>query len=188
MHINHKTASADNWIWSTFEQVDNLTVDPQAVAEYAKAGQVLKPSFFNPDCKLTDGSSCPVNVVPTPDANGVLRTQVQRELSIPDSVISLNTQVEAYLREQNSVWQYYRLTNTQYSDGAPDGPPTPPLMTNPVIETYEQQKSCMTCHSYATLAVEGKPCTTPESKPVGDFSWLLRKAQWAQAEGSATCP
>ncbi len=45
MHIAHKSVSSKQWIWSTFEQVDNLEVD-------AVAHPNLKPSFFDPSCAI----------------------------------------------------------------------------------------------------------------------------------------
>lgn len=184
MHINHKTQSAEQWVWSTFEHMDNLAVDPQAVAVYAKQGKSLKPSFFDPNCKTAAGGPCPANVLPTPDAMGVLRTQVIRELPIPAAVENLNAYFQKLFREKQSVWQYYRLINTQYPT-TKVGDPTPTLMTNPVIETYDQQESCMACHAQAELASGGDPTTGPIfTAAAADFSWSLRNAQWRQTAPS----
>lgn len=180
IHINHKTQSAEQWVWSTFEQIDNLAVDAPAVAAYAQQGKILKPSFFDPNCKTAAGAPCPANVLPTPAADGVLRTQVTRELPIPASVEILNAYFQKLFREKQSVWQYYRLINTQYPT-TKAGDPTPTLMTNPVIETYNQQEGCMQCHAQAQLATGGDSSTGALfTAAAADFSWSLRKAQWRQ--------
>ncbi|MGY4566966.1 hypothetical protein [Bradyrhizobium sp. USDA 3256] len=55
MHIGHKSETSPQWIWATFEQIDNLDVDRVAHPN-------LRPSFFDPDCPL-----CTVNVQPQLD-------------------------------------------------------------------------------------------------------------------------
>src|SRR5271166_501555 len=49
-HIAHKTKNAPQWVWSTFEHVDNLT-----------APDGLMPTFFNPAC-----ADCLPNAKPIP--------------------------------------------------------------------------------------------------------------------------
>ncbi len=60
MHIGHKTETSPQWIWATFEQVDNLDVDPVAHPD-------LHPSFYDPNCPI-----CTTNVQPKARASGVL--------------------------------------------------------------------------------------------------------------------
>ena len=70
MHIGHKSETSPQWIWATFEQVDNLDIDQVAHPN-------LRPSFFDPDCPL-----CTVNVQPQVDPNTRLypRTRKKRAL------------------------------------------------------------------------------------------------------------
>ena len=49
MHIAHKSHSSPQWIWPTFEQVDNIQTDPVANPD-------VNPSYFNPNC-----ATCLVN-------------------------------------------------------------------------------------------------------------------------------
>jgi hypothetical protein len=152
MHIAHKTLSSDQWVWSTFEHVDNLQVNDMEVLKYTEEGKILEPSFNNPNCP-----TCPVNVEPELDAQGLLRTQVMRLIPIPETAESLNFQVQPLLAAEGSVWQYYELINTQYATnptspptspdhGLPEnitnksgGMPTPVYLVNSVIETYDQE-------------------------------------------------
>ncbi|WGM38587.1 hypothetical protein [Caulobacter sp. NIBR1757] len=154
MHIAHKSATSPQWIWSTFEHVDNLSVDP-----IANPG--LKPSFFNPGCEL-----CAVNVLPVAGPDGVYPrtpTQAWRSVPIPDAKVALNDQVRAAMAKQGSVWQYYQLIDTQWptdpsakatdSKGPlpnsiankPGGDPTPVFLTNITMETYFQGGNSPAC-------------------------------------------
>lgn len=186
MHIAHKTKSSPQWIWSTFEQVDNLAVD-----ELAKGpdGKPLKPSFYDPSQE-----TLPINVqrwegpyilqengvLIGPDAlpidskdyttldNGDLvvnntivakpiPTQVQRVIPIEISTQNLTREVQAALRKEKSVLQYYELVGTQWptdptAPPTPGGPgtspgsvankaggkPEPVFLTNMTMETYFQ--------------------------------------------------
>lgn len=115
MHISHKTESSPQWIWSTFEHVDNVRVNDLLEVD----GEPLTPSFNDPSCEI-----CPVNVVPTPDADGLLRTQVTRVVPIPKATNALNQQVQALLEVEDSPYQYYELVNTQWPTD-PSAPPSP---------------------------------------------------------------
>jgi len=146
MHIGHKTKSSPQWIWSTFEHVDNLDVD-------SLAHPTLKPSFRDPNCDL-----CAVNQQPAPMGKSYARTPVQvwRAIPIPAEKMSLNAQAQAALGQLGSVLQYYQLIDTQWPtqpltkpspwNGAlPDavankagGHPTPVYLTNVTMETYFQ--------------------------------------------------
>jgi hypothetical protein len=163
MHIAHKTLSSNRWVWSTFEHIDNVRVNDLEAVTLAQEELTLRPSFNNPDCAI-----CPVNTIPQPPLNVTLdaetnktmtRTQVMREIPIPEAIDELNSQVQALLKAQDSVWQYYELVGTQYITNnnpqlAPAGPgqglptsitnesggfPAPTYLVNSVIETYLQK-------------------------------------------------
>ncbi len=167
MHIGHKSETTKQWIWSTFEQVDNLDVDPIAHPN-------LHPSFSDPNCPL-----CAVNVSPPPDGNGgyaYSRTPVQawRSVPIPGDKKALNAQAQAVLARMGSVWQYYQLIDTQWPihpnvpparwNGAlpdavankPGGDPTPVYLTNITMETYFQGGNQSACRN--TEAPDGFSC------------------------------
>lgn len=149
MHIAHKTESSPQWIWSTFEHVDNLEVNDFAAFGHTKA-LPASPSFNDPGCEW-----CPVNVTPTADSKGVTRTQVTRVTPIPKATQALNAKWQATLAANKSPLQYYELINTQWptdpssppaaKDQFPDaisnksgGNPTPVFLVNSVMETYFQ--------------------------------------------------
>ncbi|MCI0530037.1 MAG: hypothetical protein L0Y56_21555, partial [Nitrospira sp.] len=149
MHIVHRTFSSGEWIWSTFEHVDNLQVNNLELMEFQGKQQPLKPSFYDPTCE-----TCPVNIPPETDENGLRRTQVVRAIPIAEATAALNQQMQQLLREAGSVWQYYELIGTQWStqpDSPPDtvrlrairnesgGHPSPVYLTNSVMETYFQK-------------------------------------------------
>lgn len=150
MHISHKTASSPQWIWSTFEHVDNLDVNDFEAFGPNAADHPKQPSFFDPDCEY-----CPVNVVPDPGADGLRRTQVSRAVAIPKATQAFNAEMQALLAGENSPLQYYELINTQWPteptappapiDVFPDnitnksgGKPAPVFLINSVMETYFQ--------------------------------------------------
>lgn len=115
MHIAHKTASSPQWVWSTFEQVDNLAVDPVAHPK-------LQASFNNPDCAI-----CTVDQQPLKGKNGVYArtpTQASRAIPIPADKRALNAQVAGVLRGMGSVWQYYQLIDTRWPTD-PSAKPSP---------------------------------------------------------------
>jgi len=155
MHIGHKSSTSPQWIWSTFEQADNLDVDSIAHPN-------LAPSFTDPNCAL-----CAVNQQPVADHNNVYRrvpTQAWRAIPIPDDKQDLNAQVSAAMRRAGSIWQYYRLIDTQWptSPSTPPSPwngglpgaitnksggkPTPTFLTNITMETYFQSGNQSECN------------------------------------------
>lgn len=117
MHISQKTASAPQWIWSTFEHVDNLEVNELEEVD----GKPLKASFYDSECQ-----TCPINVFPDTSAE-VIRNQIQRVLPIPKALQQLNSQFQTLLADQGSVLQYYQLIGTQWPTD-PSAPPYPVLM------------------------------------------------------------
>jgi hypothetical protein len=206
LHIAHKSKTSPQWIWSTFEQVDNLQTDS---VDHPK----LTPSYYNPGC-----ATCLVNT--QPGANTATPGQVQRVIPIPLDKQALNKEAAAALRAQKSVWQYYQLIDTQWPtqpnakpttpgdanlpnsiDNKSGGFPTPVYLTNMTMETYFQDgnqlasnqqegnppgkarvfgtESCMGCHSSAGVADGGTPAKpTYGGQLTADFSWLLsQKAQ-----------
>lgn len=145
MHIAHKTQSSPQWIWGTFEQVDNLVGDPLAHPP-------VKSSFYDPGCQI-----CVPNLDPKVTGDVSSSTQVMRAIPIPGEKRDLNAQAEAALAKLSSVWQYYQLIDTQWPtnpsakptpwsaglpgaiNNKPGGDPTPVFLTNITMETYFQR-------------------------------------------------
>jgi cytochrome c len=165
-HIMHKTPSASQWIWSTYEQVDNVRGE--------------NPSFYNPRCV-----DCPTNRQTQPG----FPNQVTRLIPIPsrdpdcdqpaqavDNIVALNRGVQKGLPD--SVWRHYELVGTQWpvpNSQAERTPVTvfavrPTLLGNTTLETYIQPtSSCMGCHAMART-------TNPVAFVSADFSFTFADA------------
>ncbi len=137
MHISLHTVSSPEWIWATFEQVDNVRSNRMANGKYSV------PSFNNP------ASPAPPNILPTKNAvidpatgfpvpapaasattwiESLTTTPVQLtrvevptqgqlnplDQTLSNDVMALNAQVQALLRSANSVFQHYELIGTQW--------------------------------------------------------------------------
>ena len=173
MHIAHKSDSSPPWIWATFEQVDNLSVDQVAHPN-------LHASFNNPDCPV-----CVTDLQPTGTKNGDntvyprIPVQASRAIPIPADKVALNEQAAAVLRGLGSVWQYYELIDTQWpikpttkpadpTGGLPNavankpgGVPTPVFLTNITMETYFQSGNQAACNQEE--GQNGAGCPKPYS-------------------------
>ena len=144
MHIAHKSQSSPQWIWATFEQVDNLVGNTMAHPP-------IKPSFYDPNCQI-----CVPNLDPSSTNDFKTPIQAVRAIPIPGEKQELNAEAQAVLKSLGSVWQYYQLIDTQWPidptakptpwyDGLPaainnksGGRPTPVFLTNITMETYFQ--------------------------------------------------
>lgn len=171
LHIIHATETFPDFIWATFEQVDNVP---------GNAGEKEPPwgySFNNPKC---DAAQCPPNKarVKCDEENHCEPlfpmdepVQVTRASPTPAPLAKLNKAVQELIAEKagsRSVFQYYKLVNVLW-DQAP-GRSTPgvnatvPLrfgsftseknlkVANTALETYIQQFSCNECHAGAKIA------------------------------------
>lgn len=128
MHIAMRTQSSPEWIWATFEQIDNTRQNPGG-----------HPNFVN----LHEPPGTPVNVLPaknggcTPPGSktgcttwyeNLTTTPIQvKRIEVPTQpglnpvdaevgheVAELNQQVQALLQQNNSVFRYYELIGTQW--------------------------------------------------------------------------
>jgi hypothetical protein len=136
MHIAMRTQSSPEWIWATFEQIDNVP-DPDRPP--------FHPTFNNPDDKTTTPNALPVaNAVQDPDTGvytlaspptadrwvenltktpvQLVRVQVPTQLGLNPHDADLgaiakevNQQVEKLLHDDHdSVFQYYKLIDVQW--------------------------------------------------------------------------
>ena len=173
-HIMHKTPSAPEWIWSSFEQVDNLVSTTGG-----------KPSFNNPTCST---NKCPPNLQTTPGTpNQIVRTNKipdkdpncdMKDLAV-DNVEFLNTEIRKSLTETNSEFQYYDLLSTQwplnnsktYDHLIPTVfDPRPSILANSTMESFIQDSSsCMGCHSLSRTL-------KPDEFVSSDFTFTLNNA------------
>lgn len=172
MHIAHKSQTSPQWIWSTFEQVDNLSVDNVAHPS-------LKPSFFDPNCPI-----CVPNQAPAQNNDGSWATtpptQVARAIPIPADKIALNDQADAALGKAGTALRYYQLIDSQWPTGPttpptkpaaglpgaienkPGGNPTPVFLTNVTMETYFQVGVQPACNQEEGVSCPGPWLTANE--------------------------
>jgi hypothetical protein len=187
LHIVQKTASRPQWIWSTFEHVDNV---PPA------ANNVPTPPTF----AFNNGNGGPL---PGSDPNGGFppndwtKPQIYNVVrgepidSTGSGVAGTSTQATNanYQKALGGVWQNYELVMTQWPVAPPGVPPEGPVpatqagtpdhtfpgttatssFSNTTMETWEQKSiatGCMACHNIANLA--------SGTNPITDFVWSLQ--------------
>jgi len=187
LHIGHKTNSASQWLWSTFEHVDNAPTEAEVASGKLKANY----NYYDPKCPA---SKCPQNQVPprpwNPTQVSSFHSQVVRmdmfkgnEFAFTSAAARNADALKLLLGvSSSSVWQNYEListmwpTNTgqcQASPGDPLGTPAPNFLANTTLETYIQgmvpnvSSNCIECHNNATM-------TTPVPS---DFTYILQRAQ-----------
>lgn len=193
-HIAQKTETAPQWIWSTFEHVDNLETDALARVNAADGSKIpLKPSFNDPACQW-----CAVNTPAGPDAAGKRHTQIARLQPIPPETEALNAIVQDQLRKAGSKLAYYEMVGTQWPtmpalkpgegpNGAlanfSGGLPLPTYLSNAVMETFAQVGNTRHPDQEGDPQSGGKKifvngsCMGCHASSPYDFSWILTKAQ-----------
>jgi hypothetical protein len=114
-HVGHKTVNRRQWIWTSFEHVDNVPEDKEI------ASGNLKPSynFYKVNC----GAACPLNQTPPHPwepayANELkfhdrsFRSQITRVVPLTDETKDMNKRFQSILK--NTVWKNYMLLSTQW--------------------------------------------------------------------------
>jgi hypothetical protein len=179
LHIVQKTPTRPQWIWSTFEQVDNV---PPAVS--GGSGK------FN----FNDGTGGPMLsfnkypieplIVPTPAP-----FNVERVTPIHPSTADTNTTYRNLLRGAGSVWQFYQLVMTQWPlvPSQPATPGTPAntfpgtnatsAFANVTMETFDQanvKTGCMACHNSTRLPTDFVWTLNDHAFPANVPNFLMR--------------
>lgn len=204
MHIIRKTGRFKEWIWSTFEHVDNVPNDLQK----AQTQQQTQWSFYNPECLNCDINTPPSHVTGDTLSNGkvvyrwnttapygaryanavdgeaedqkIFGTQVTRTYPIYFCTEQLNTVWQDKLRASNSVFANYKLVGTQWTHIKDTYPPSrtdvPKYLGNSTAETYMQNtSSCIGCHNFASIKYPKSATDTITIKT--DFSFTFGYAQ-----------
>lgn len=187
LHIGHKTNSGAQWLWSTFEHVDNAPTE----ADVASGKFKSEYNYYNPKCTA---ANCPPNAVPPrpwdPTKVSSFHSQVVRmnmfkgnEFAF-ESAKARNADALKLLLgvSSSSVWQNYELISTMWPTNTgtcqaiasdPLGTPAPNFLANTTLETYIQgmvpnvSSNCIECHNNATM-------TTPVPS---DFTYILQRAK-----------
>lgn len=176
IHIVVKTPSRPQWIWSSFEQIDNI---PQAGAQ--------APFAFHDASQTPMPPNNPIDF-PPPDTPP-LKFNVQRLKPIHNSTQQTNAAYQRALAQQNSVWQFYQLVMTQWPvpGDAPANPGTPNFsfpgtgattaFSNVTMETFDQKAirtGCMNCHNFTKAQSDFLWVLNTHAFPVNDSNFLFR--------------
>jgi len=157
LHIVQKTPNSPQWIWSSFEQVDNV---PPTVSggpgtfnlNDGTSTQMKPPNPYPSNAPLTNASPKPFNVT--------------RIMPIHPSTQKTNQAYQTLLKQQSasSPWQFYQLVMTQWpvpqatpsNSGLPQftfpGTGATTAFANTSMEPFEQfnvATGCMACHNIA---------------------------------------
>jgi hypothetical protein len=165
LHIVQKTPTRPQWIWSTFEQIDNVPPPnyvpptppnlPAQTFTFNDGTNTGMPRFppSNYLWSVAKGASAPpapINIVRQPG------------FPVNPSTVATNGTWQAALKAANSVWQFYALTMTQWpvpgSTPTNSGNPSSTFpgfndnsaFANTTLETWDQtnvRTGCMNCHT-----------------------------------------
>ena len=163
-HAVHKTASRPQWIWTSFEHVQNVPASDEVTAHKLHGPY----NFFSVNCK----GDCTANATPPtpwdPDPtlslqfrkDNSFKSQIVREIPLTNAAKNMNAVFQSML--SNSVWKNYMLISTQWpsafsctnqqskSPNTPDPKtdflkqpdmtcsPAPTFLANSTLETYSQ--------------------------------------------------
>jgi hypothetical protein len=194
LHIVRKTKTFGEWIWSTFEHVDNVPDNPQQ----AQNNREKQWSFYNPECLNCEPNTPPPHVAGDTVNNKVMYrwnatppyaaryaqsvagekgsdfgTQVSRAYPVYYCTEQLNKIWQNALAKQNSVFANYRLIGSQWTktDSPVKAPNAPHFLGSITAETYMQiSSSCITCHDFAKITYEKDTIKT-------DFSFIFGNAK-----------
>lgn len=164
LHIVQKTSSRPQWIWTTFEQIDNVP-PPDYVPPHPPTVP-SQPFTFNDGTATPMPGGIPQNFIWANAKNAATPPQpinIQRLTPINPSTAATNTTWQRALKAQNSVWQFYQLVMTQWPvlPNAPANPGSPGFtfpgtgsansaFANTTLETWDQtniRNGCMNCHT-----------------------------------------
>lgn len=156
LHIVAKTPSRPQWIWSSFEHVDNVPGKTDEPATPAGIGHSLNnpalPQALDPPfAPLALSAANP----PDPDPDPM---QVVRLRPIAPSTMQTNRAYWALPEIKGTVWENYMLVMTQWptttdkEEPKNNGKPFPTakdgtVLANTTMETYFQSSTCMACHN-----------------------------------------
>jgi hypothetical protein len=174
LHIVQKTPSRPQWIWSTFEQVDNVPETAAATGPFGFNDGRGTPSPITTPPQTDPNGGFPPSSWAAPKVYNVVRVQ-----PLHTSTQGTNASYQQALA--GTVWRFYKLVMTQWplqlhppapippsQDGFPahtfPGAGENPLtsFSNTTLETWDQNsvsKGCMACHTL--------------TKNNSDFLWSL---------------
>ena len=181
-HLMSKTPSAPQWLWSTFEQVNNVPAGsckaPQGGVNYTYTynNGILSNRNANEQTKAGPNQIC--REIALRNSNPVCTNPKDGT----DNVVSLNASVRAALR--STPFANYQLINTQWpipggGGLAPGTPRTaftvlPTLLGNTTLESFIQgSSSCMGCHAMARTRNHANLPNNDRGFVSSDFTFML---------------
>ncbi len=156
LHIVTKTSKQDNWIWSTFEHIDNLHGEHH--------GADLPASFLSANLSANMANVNKATLSRALTSNGSFPDYAQRVPAliariepINKDIAKINDQYRSHSQISNTVWKNYRLIGVQWPihngriDATQDGARVfekfqPKELANVTLETFAQRGSCLNCH------------------------------------------
>jgi hypothetical protein len=151
-HVVHKTVTRPQWIWTSFEHVDNVPEQKDV-----DAGNLRRSyNFYDPSCSAAD---CPVNQTPPrpwdpepenelkfrvrADGKFLFNSQITRVVPLTDATKLMNGQFQSILG--NTVWKNYMLIGTQWPSAFPCTGDHSLLSDAPVPKTDFEKQPDMNC-------------------------------------------
>jgi hypothetical protein len=158
-HIVVKTKERPQWIWSSFEHIDNVPPVGTGPDREPDAKDAKVPYSYN------DGDASRQRLIPAEAPPGITPEQrasedpepmqVIRQVPIRSETMKINRDYWGLPEIKDTVWANYMLVMTQWptkiSPEAPanSGIPFPAggsNLANTTMETYNQDQTCMGCH------------------------------------------
>ncbi len=182
LHLATKANGHPQWLWSTFEHVDNVPPKEKVDGKWVdKPADGVFYSYFNDKASAmnTNHAAClwqqqedQLVCVPKEGVTITTPDPLSRVVPIPAETQKINAAAQQNLAQ--TVFRYYQLVATQRGSTSddrndPQGQPEPQTVANVTMESYIQpNSSCMGCHGMAT------PAGSPNKS---DFSFLFKFAQ-----------
>jgi hypothetical protein len=207
LHILRLTPSTRRtWFWSSFEQVDNLTV-PQPPPTRPN-GNPLTPSFSDGKNFVAGYDAMPPPIEPGQPLPPNPPVDVSRVTPIQSAAQPVTRAYQQALA--GTVWENYQLVGTQFPvnplyNGQPQGNAkgvgecwaagpnhetnaalqiNDCFLSNVTMETYVQSTSCVACHAFGAPMGVPLATTDPTPRPSWNsltnfqiFTFMLRQAQ-----------
>jgi hypothetical protein len=193
LHIVHKTFDRNQWIWTTFEHVDNApTLDKTPDGKAAQGGlyHFFRPPVVGPGPQANEPPPMAWDISEPPKD---FHSQIVRMRPLTPDVVNMNETAQGLPGIKDTVWKNYELISTQWpsdvdcakdlvadNESDPTCAPAPTFLANTTLETYSQEdrrtggvgqatSSCIGCHNNA--ATHHVPATQ------SDFTYILEKAK-----------
>lgn len=178
LHIIIKAPGYPQWIWATFEHIDNV---PPSEFDSTTNKVVSKPksgvtySYYNANATNPNQSPCKASA-PSDCQPFTKATPLTRVTPIRDSAKGVNQKYQSGNLVKGTVLENYQLITTQWptqpnNPAVTNGDPSPTIAANTTMESYIQSSSnCMNCHGAAAL---------PGLQAKADYSFLFYSAQSA---------